>query len=130
MKWEEKLNKFIDSFEYIDDVVGILVCGSYITGSPTKHSDLDVHLLLNDKVKYRVRGNKIVDGLLIEYFANPKSQIKKYFKEDYKNVRPMSHTQFITGKIIMDKTGDLKKLKEEAKKMLKKNYEDINTEYI
>ena len=127
MKWEEKLNKFIDSFEYIDDVVGILVCGSYITGNPTKHSDLDVHLLLNDKVKYRVRGNKIVDGLLIEYFANPKSQIKKYFKEDYKNVRPMSHTQFITGKIIMDKTGDLKKLKEEAKKMLKKNYEDINT---
>ena len=105
MKWEEKLNKFIDNLEFIDDVVGILVCGSYITGSPTKHSDLDVHLILDDKVNYRERGNRIVDGLLIEYFANPKKQIIKYFKEDYKNIRPMSQTQFITGKIIMDKKG-------------------------
>ena len=44
MKWEEKLNKFIDNFEYIDDVIGILVCGSYITGSPSKHSVLDVNI--------------------------------------------------------------------------------------
>ena len=112
MKWEEKLNKFIDNFEYIDDVIGILVCGSYITGSPSKHSDLDVHLILDDKVDYRQRGNKIVDGLLIEYFANPKRQIRKYFKDDYNNIRPMSQTQFITGKIILDKTGDVKKLVE------------------
>lgn len=127
MKWEEKLNKFIDNFEYIDDVIGILVCGSYITGSPSKHSDLDVHLILDDKVDYRQRGNKIVDGLLIEYFANPKRQIRKYFKDDYNNIRPMSQTQFVTGKIMLDKTGEVKELKEEAKAMLKKSYTDLDT---
>ncbi len=127
MNWEEKLNKFLDSFEHIDDVIGVLVCGSYITGNPSSHSDLDVHIILDEKVDYRERGNKIVDGLLIEYFSNPPRQIRKYFEEDYKNVRPMSQTQFVTGKIIIDKTGEVKKLKEEAKEMLDREFKDIDT---
>ena len=127
MNWEEKLNKFLEDFKYKDDIVGILVCGSYITGNPSSHSDLDVHIILNEKVDYRERGNKIIEGLLIEYFANPPKQIREYFKEDYKNIRPMSQTQFITGKILLDKTGEVQKLKEEAMKMLDKNYSDLNT---
>lgn len=127
MKWEEKLNKFLEDFEYKNDIVGILVCGSYITGNPSFHSDLDVHIILNKNVDYRERGNRIIDGLLIEYFANPAKQIRKYFNEDYKNIRPMSQTQFITGKILLDKIGEVLKLKNEAKEMLKKNYSDINT---
>lgn len=128
MNWEEKLNKFLEDFKYKDDIVGILVCGSYITGNPSSHSDLDVHIILNEKVDYRERGNKIIEGLLIEYFANPPKQIREYFKEDYKDIRPMSQTQFITGKILLDITGEVQKLKEEARKMLDKNYSDLNTE--
>ena len=118
MNWEEKLNKFLENWEYMNDTIGILVCGSYITGNPSTHSDLDVHIILNEKVNYRERGNKIVDGLLIEYFANPAKQIREYFKDDYKNVRPMSQTQFITGRILLDKTGEVQALKEEAKNLL------------
>ena len=81
MNWEEKLNKFLENWEYMNDTIGILVCGSYITGNPSTHSDLDVHIILNEKVNYRERGNKIVDGLLIEYFANPAKQIREYFKD-------------------------------------------------
>lgn len=127
MNWEDKLNKFLEDFEYIDETVGILVCGSYITGNPSSHSDLDVHIILDNKVDYRERGNKIVDGLLIEYFANPARQVREYFKEDYDNVRPMSQTQFITGKIILDKTGEVQKLKDEAREMLAKKYNDLDT---
>ena len=50
MNWEEKLSKFLDDFAYKDDVVGVLVCGSYITGNPSNHSDLDVHIILRDDV--------------------------------------------------------------------------------
>lgn len=128
MDWEEKLKKFLEDFEYKDDIVGILVCGSFITGNPSSHSDLDVHLILNKNVNYRERGNKIVDGLLIEYFANPSRQIREYFKSDYKGIRPMSQTQFITGKILLDKTGELKKLKLEASRMLDKQYSDLKTD--
>ena len=127
MNWEEKLNKFLENWEYMNDTIGILVCGSYITGNPSTHSDLDVHIILNEKVNYRERGNKIVDGLLIEYFANPAKQIREYFKDDYKNIRPMSQTQFITGRILLDKTGEVQALKEEAKKMLDMHYNDLDT---
>ena len=71
INWREKLDIFMSNFEHSDDVIGILVCGSYVTGNPTNHSDLDVHIILNNAVGYRARGNKIIDGLLIEYFANP-----------------------------------------------------------
>ena len=37
--WNSKLDLFLADFEYADDVVGVLVCGSYITGNPTSHSD-------------------------------------------------------------------------------------------
>ena len=40
----KKLNKFLEEFEHKDDVEGVLVCGSFVTGHPNKHSDLDVHL--------------------------------------------------------------------------------------
>ncbi len=39
MNWEEKLNKFLENWEYMNDTIGILVCGSYITGNPSTHSD-------------------------------------------------------------------------------------------
>ena len=124
----KKLETFLADFEHKDDVVGVLVCGSYVTGHPNAHSDLDVHLLLNKKCKYRERGNRIVDGLLIEYFANTKRQVLAYFKEDYKNLRPMSQTQFATGEILFDKTGEIEQLKKEAEKQLGKEFADLKVE--
>ncbi len=126
MNWEEKLTKFLNAFEHKDDLIGVLVCGSYITGNPTCHSDLDVHLILNEKVDYRERGNRYVDGLLIEYFANTPNQIRSYFKRDYEDMKPMCQVQFITGKIIFDDTGEVLKLKETAEEMLKRNFSDID----
>ena len=123
----EKLNMFLDSYKNINDVVGVLVCGSYVTGHPNKHSDLDVHLILKDGVFYRERGNVIVEGLLIEYFANTKQQILSYFNKDYRSVSLMSQTQFATGMIIRDDLGIVANLKKQALIEINKNFEDLNT---
>jgi len=129
--WEEKLNNFLLDFEHINDAVGVLVCGSYITGNPTLHSDLDVHIILNDNVNYRERGNKVIDGLLIEYFANPSKQILRYFEDDFNEGQLMAQTQFATGKIILDKTGDVAILKEKALMMIDTFYENgIDTPFM
>jgi len=122
--WEEKLNSFLSGFEHFGDVIGVLVCGSYITGNPTRHSDLDVHLILKDSVYYRERGNKVIDDLLIEYFANPPRQIFRYFEDDFHERTLMSQTQFATGKIMLDKTGDLTILKEKALEMIDTFYKN------
>lgn len=125
MNYKQKLNKFIKTFEHKSDIVGILACGSFVTGNPTSHSDLDVHIILAESVDYRVRGNKIVDGLLIEYFANPPRQIRSYFKEDYEEISLMSQTQFATGEIILDTTGIVAELKKEAVEMISDAFKDI-----
>lgn len=116
--WRKKLDIFLSDFEYASDLVGVLVCGSYVTGNPTSHSDLDVHLILDDVVVYRERGNRIIDGLLIEYFANPPKQILCYFEDDFHDRSLMAQTQFATGLILMDKTGDAAILKDKAETMI------------
>lgn len=128
MNWKEKLNKFIDTLDYKDDIIGVLACGSYITGNPSSHSDLDVHIILKDEVKYRERGNKFISGLLIEYFSNSANQIRQYFRDDYKNMRTNSWVQFITGIAVFDKFGIVKKLKDEAQTFFDKGFSDINTD--
>lgn len=109
-----------------DDVVGALVCGSYVTGKPSKKSDIDVHIVLENDVTWRERGNQIIDGFLIEYFANPPGQIRRYFQDDFKKRRTMSMVQFQTGKILFDYTGIINDLKLEAHAWLGKKYETIN----
>ena len=124
--WREKLEKFLSNFKYKDDLIGVLVCGSYITGHPTLHSDLDVHFVLNEGCDYRVRVTKIVDGLLIEGFVNTPQQIREYFKEDYNEIQQSSMNQFATGEIFLDKTGVIKKLKKEATKLIAKRFADVD----
>ena len=124
--WKHKLNIFLSDFEHTADIIGVLVCGSYVTGRPTKHSDLDVHIILDNSVEYRERGNRIIDGLLIEYFANPPKQILGYFADDLNDRRLMSQVQFATGEIILDKTGEVEALKNKAKNMIEEFYASSN----
>lgn len=120
-RWEVALDKFLAPWRKNKEVVGALVCGSFVMGNPTKHSDIDLHIVLSEKAKWRERGNEVVDGFLIEYFANPPRQIIEYFKEDYNNGKQMAITQFITGKIIFD-DGSIELLKKEAKKWHSKKF--------
>jgi len=122
--WRDKLDRFLSDFEHSEDIVGILVCGSYITGHPSSHSDLDVHLVLDDRVNYRERGNKIVDGLPIEYFANPPRQILAYFDGDLEDRSLMSQTQFATGEILLDIDGVVLQLKQTALAMMGAYYKN------
>ena len=125
-KWEIALQKFLKKWENKKEVTGAIVCGSYITGNPNPHSDIDLHILLTEDTDWRERGNKIIDGVLIEYFANPIGKHYEYFKSDYANRRKAGPHMFATGRIIFDKTGDLKKLVKFAKANLNKKYSKNN----
>lgn len=109
------LAKFLKKWPHKKETAGVLVCGSYVTGDPSPRSDVDVHIVLKEGTKWRERGNRIVDGIMIEYFSNPPEQILQYFQEDYKNGRQMSVTQFLTGRVLYD-DGSIKRLAREAKK--------------
>ena len=124
--WEKALNKFLESWKNRKEVIGALVCGSYVTGNPSKHSDIDLHIILKKGTKWRERGNKIIDGILIEYFANPAKNHEEYAKEDIKQRRKVNPHMFSTGKILFDKTGEVKELIHDSKKYMLKKYPKLN----
>ena len=64
----------------------------------------------------------MIDDFLIEYFVNPPQQLKKYNEEDFKNFCRTDVRMYATGKILFDKTGTMKKLQDEAKNLLKKEF--------
>jgi predicted nucleotidyltransferase len=124
--WEEAVNLFLKDWKKKKEVIGALVCGSYITGNPSEHSDIDVHIILGNKTKWRERGNKVVNGFLIEYFANPPNQIKKYFEGDFGDNSYQAPTMFITGKVLFDKEGEVIKLKHIAQKIKKRKFPKLS----
>ena len=79
--WELSLDKFISEYKKLDNVVGIILTGSYATGNNTINSDIDVFIVTDDNTKWRERGTKLVDGYLIEYFINPVRQVLKEIEE-------------------------------------------------
>ncbi len=125
-KWKTALETFLKDWQDRDEVIGALVCGSYVTGNPSKRSDIDVHIILAEGVAWRQRGNRVINGFLIEYFANPPSQIRRYFQDDFNKRRTMSMVQFKTGRILYDYTGIINDLKYEAEEWLSKRYKKVN----
>jgi hypothetical protein len=113
-EWEAALAKWLEPWRTRPEVTGALVCGSYVTGDPSPRSDIDVHVVLKPATKWRERGNDVVDGFLIEYFANPPKSIRGYFRQNYAANDHMDATMFVTGRILFDRSGAVAKLKREA----------------
>lgn len=112
-KWEKVLNEFLK--EYVDDdsILGAILGGSYATGNYTENSDIDISIIT--KNNYKKRGNVIIDDIMIEYFINPISELKKYMEDDYNNRHRLSTSNLIgNGKIIFSKGNIMEDLQKEA----------------
>jgi len=120
--WENAVEKFIAPWKRKKYVEGIIMAGSYVMGTQTPQSDIDFHIVLADEIGWRERGNKRVDGIIMEYFANPVRQIYQYMKEDPKSYRRADARMYAGGRILFDRNGEVGKLKEFAKKELKKKF--------
>lgn len=124
--WEKALFKFLEKWIDRKDVIGIVLVGSYAVGNPSAHSDIDVHIILSDDVKWRERGNLYIDGFLIEYFANPIHQLRKYQEDGLKVGRKTDPRMFATGKVILDKTGAARKFQQESRNNLQKKFKKLD----
>ncbi|MFC4100563.1 hypothetical protein [Paenibacillus xanthanilyticus] len=124
-RWETAAADFLLAWTSRRDVIGAMLCGSYITGNPSRRSDLDIHLILSEDAESRERGNLVRGGLMIEYFLNPAQQIRAYFRQDFEAGSTMSMVQFATGRIVYDPSGVTNALKAEAKAWLAKEREGL-----
>lgn len=122
--------KAVESFlkEYTKDIEieGAVISGSYVSGAPSKRSDIDLSIILSSKYNWRERGSKMVDGFLIEYFVNPPKQIPEYFKEDHSVNRRHAAHMFTSGRIILDKNGVVSGLRDKAAEWMKKPFREMD----
>ncbi len=99
-------------------------------GNNNKYSDIDIYIVLKDNIKYRERGNIIINNYLIEYFKNPVHKIKEYLKKDARGHGGSIANMLINGKIIYGNKELLKKLRRKARYYInKKNKVDIKRYY-
>ncbi|WP_461862851.1 nucleotidyltransferase domain-containing protein [Thermococcus sp.] len=128
--WMQALERFIGEWRERDFVEAALLTGSYAVGLETERSDVDVYIILSDDVGWRERGNVLVDGVLIEYFANPPKQIRRYFEEEFASYSRSTARIIAMGKVLFDKTGIAEDFKAEAFEYLRKPFERPDTTWV
>ena len=107
------ITKFINEMHYLENehVLGCFFYGSYLTGYNNKNSDIDLHIIFDDSNPlHLIRGNKYIDGIRIEYFEKPISDIYLSIDNDFNNQNNALLSIIGTSKIIFDKNDNLKKL--------------------
>lgn len=112
--WKKALNEFIKPYINNEEVEAIILVGSYAVDNQNKYSDIDIFIILNEQAKYRERGNKLINGYLIEYFINPVNKVIEYIQNDKKGHGGSIANMLINGKVILDKNGIIENLKKQA----------------
>ena len=114
MNTNKIIKQFLDEWRNKDEYLGCLLSGSWATNTVTSHSDIDLLIILEDSFDHKERGNKIVDGTILEYIAYPKNYWQKLFDEEVKKNQRLWLRMWRIGKIVEDKKDTIEKLKNEA----------------
>ncbi len=118
--WEAALDRFIRPWRARKYVLGALVTGSRAFGLADRFSDIDVHIAMSNGVKWRERGNRRIDGFIVEYFANPLRMYPKYYRDGSKGGSRSIARMFAYGRILFDKDGSMGRLQKWGRRMMRK----------
>ena len=97
--------------EFGEELLGVLVTGSRVHGTPGPTSDLDAHVII--ATPRRQRRNFVLDGVEVELFLNPPLQIRRYFADG----RGHDPHMFAFGRAIDDPHGTVAALQAEARRI-------------
>ena len=113
----KKILKFIKEMNYLknEHCLGVIVYGSSLTGFNTNISDIDLHVIFDNKEPdCLIRGNKIIDGTKIEYFEKPIKDIYLEIENGYLNQNNASFAIIGKGTIVFERDNKLSLLQQYA----------------
>jgi hypothetical protein len=116
--WRTAVDVFLGQWEDKDLLVGVILTGSHAMDTATEDSDIDIFLILTEDTKWKVRGNKIVNGWLIEYFAIPAYQFQPQLESDLKRGKRTIARMLANGSILLDQNGEIARLQAAAEEAL------------
>jgi predicted nucleotidyltransferase len=129
----EKFNKAFEEavayFKGLEFVEGILVSGSYVNGTLSNTSDIDLFMVIKES-NWKEKGIKYFNNIEVEYFLQPYSQVIQYFDREEYSLKATTLNIFNDGKIIYDPNGKIKKLISLAKKKIKTKPSKINNNIL
>lgn len=121
-KWEKALDKFMQRYINKPWFEGAVLCGSYASGNQNKFSDIDVAIIASNDIGWQEKSNCYIDGFLMEYTINPIYKNQEYMKSGFENNAMINQNMFAYGKILYDKNGEIKKLRQQSLRELKKPF--------
>lgn len=124
--WEVALQKFLKSYLSQEGFEGAILCGSYASDNQTEFSDIDVQIIFSDEQNWRERGNRYVDGFLIEYFSNPIFKLKEELVKGINENSLITASMLGYGKILYDTHGLVKQLQAESLSYFNKDFAPIS----
>lgn len=115
MLTQEQIKLICSMFAANKNTDGVLICGSYASyGQPTDESDLDLRIVTNDGSGFNGHGLRLFDTD-IELFANPPERLRLYFEECVATGKPHAVHFWAHGTIVLDRSGVLAQLQQEAR---------------
>ncbi|MEO1417958.1 MAG: hypothetical protein AAFW00_21930 [Bacteroidota bacterium] len=96
-RFEKAARIFADRMKAHPEVIGVISSGTFMHDQVDPHSDIDVHVILEESVNQRERGNTWVEDVEIEYFMNPPQQVRAYFIKEVKS--PHTAHMLIHGRV-------------------------------
>lgn len=114
------IDKFLAPYKKEDFFLGAILTGSYATGNNDINSDIDIFIITKDSTLWRERGNRLVDGYMVEYFINPLRQVVKESEEGFATGNIATTLMFAGSVLLEDTDGIVASLIERAKNDLNK----------
>lgn len=102
------IKKFLLKYN-VEEIEGVLLYGSIVSGRKTYKSDIDILVCLNSNEGYQSVGCQVIDGVKVEYFVHHIDSIYDLALKQIEMNDPSHLTKFITSKIVYDKTGKFTK---------------------
>ena len=116
----EATNKFIEELKLRDDVLGIILFGSWARGNNRPDSDVDLVVILKDGYQRTIENR---DGQIFEIIYSTAESALDYWKNHKDDCAGL----WEVAKILYDKDGTIKKLQDEAELVIKEGKRPIDT---
>ncbi|WP_298512026.1 hypothetical protein [uncultured Kordia sp.] len=126
---EKALTQFVNLWKDRDEIVGILLTGSFAVNAANQHSDVDIKLIVSPTQKKSIKGLCEIDGFSFSYIGRTEEAIKRKFNSDFFSTSKLEAKSIHIGRILYQKNNELTSLKEIAsyyysQPFLKKNIAD------
>lgn len=119
----EEIESIVDELRRDSRIVGILLTGSYVYGTPNEQSDLDIRCITGDGSDWAER-NRMRYGVRIEIFSHPPEKVRWYMMQSKQEGHGVCIHFWAHGKIAHDPAGIILMLQKEARELWQKGGEN------